>query len=408
MNSMNRVFLLILLFINASNSRAQLTYEEYRDQHDLNIKSEMGIELWNYFIRHNLDSLKIAAVDLLLDAADKKHDFARAVGARMLGSFLYRSGKLDQGLDYLTIAKTYFEKKEDYLIASEICNEIGHVYFLKGDFKSAKKYYNASLKYGVQSPDETAAFNGKLGLGKAYIALGDTNTGMTIIHSYKQLSLQNQKYEAASDAFSYMAMIESMRKFDDLSAEYYIRSVNYSKLSKSKIHLSHSYANMGILKFGMKDYDSSLYYFQESLDLRLELKAIRPTIEAYYNLASYYWELDSIPSAIRYFNQGLELAKRHKFTVDEVDILTGLIEIYGDLNDQLKVERLSARKAELEEQMKQKLGLDDEIIAGIDLDFMSKSPQKKKEGGLSWVAFTIIVVAIALVVFIVLERKRTR
>ncbi len=402
-----KIILFVCLLFNGYTSQAQSKYADFREQEDLNIKSEMGLELWNYYLRHSLDSLKMAAVDLLLDASEKKHEFARAAGTRMLGSYLYRSGKIEQGLEYLIVAKSFFEKKEDYMIASEINNEIGHVYLLKGDYAAAKKAYNESLKFGELSPDETATFNGKLGLGKVYVAMGDTNTGMTLIHSYKQLALQNQKFEAVSDAFAYMAMVENDRGNEDLSQEYYLRSIQFSKRSKSKIHLSHSYANMGILKFGMEDYDSSLYYFKESLRLRKEMSAIRPIIEGYYNLGFFYMERDSIRTAIENFNSGLQLARRYEFMVDEVDLLNELIAIYTEKNDTAMVAKYTERVEELKAILSQQEKDDAAALDGIDLDF-NKAPDKKESpDGLNWVGFTIVVVGIALLIFFYLERRRT-
>ena len=40
----------------ALHSRAQVSYDAFHNQTDLNVKSEMGLELWNYYLRFNLDS----------------------------------------------------------------------------------------------------------------------------------------------------------------------------------------------------------------------------------------------------------------------------------------------------------------------------------------------------------------
>lgn len=390
----------------ALNSQAQVSYESFHDQADLNVKSEMGLELWNYYLRFNLDSLKVAAVDLLLVASEKEHEFARAVGTRMLGSYLYRSGKIDQGLGYLNVARDYFEKREDYMVASEIYNEIGHSFFLQGKFEEAKESYEKSIRLGEQSTDATAAFNGKLGLGKAYIALGDTNVGMTLIHSYKQLSVQNQKFEAASDAFAYLAQVESAMKHANLSNEYYLRSVEFSRRSKSKVHLANSYTNLGILKFGLEEYDSSLFFFKESLRLREEMRSIRPIIESYYNLGFFYAERDSIDKAISCYERSVELARKHEHYTDEMDALTELVKLYKDRDMLERVETMELRIKELDSLTRLKKYQEDVELGKLDLEFEGKKKAKPDEGGIGWITFTIIVISLVLLLFLFLERKR--
>lgn len=395
-----------LLLTIASNLNAQVSYSAFENQSDLNVKSEMGLELWNYYSRFNLDSLKIAAVDLLLDASSEEHEFARAVGTRMLGSYLWQSGKVDQGLGYLVASCEYFEKKEDFMIASEILNEIGHSHFVNGNQDEAKEAYKKSLRLGEQSPDATAAFNGKLGLAKSYIVTGDTNVGMSLLHSYKQLSIQNQKYEAASDAFAYMAMIESDRGNDNLSVEYYTRSISYSKRSKSKVHIAHSYANMGILKFTLEEYDSSLHYFKKSLELRLEQKSIRPILEGYYNLGFFYMERDSTLLAIQNFNKSIELAKKNEHYSDEIDALNELIVIYNEMDNTDLVGEYTVRIEKLERLIDAKSSSEDKEIKRIDLEFEGKEKVLSTESGVGWITFSLIVVGATLLFLLFLERRR--
>ena len=191
MKQLSRYCLILGCFLVSFTANSQSAYEKFQEQSDLNIKSELGMELLHYYVRFNLDSLKIAAIDLLLDASEHEHEFARAVGTRMLGSYLCKTGNQKQGLEYLTVAKDYFEKKEDYVIVSEIYNAMGHAHLRDGAYTKAKEAYNQSLRMGEQSNDATAAFNAKLGLGRAYINTGDTTTGMTIWHQYKLASVEN-------------------------------------------------------------------------------------------------------------------------------------------------------------------------------------------------------------------------
>ena len=368
------------------------------------------MELLHYYVRFNLDSLKIAAIDLLLDASEHEHEFARAVGTRMLGSYLCKTGNQKQGLEYLTVAKDYFEKKEDYVIVSEICNAMGHAHLRDGAYTKAKEAYNQSLRMGEQSNDATAAFNAKLGLGRAYINTGDTTTGMTIWHQYKLASVENEKYEAAADVYALMAQIEGDRKNNELSQEYYGRSIEYSKKSNSKSHIAHSYANEGIRKFMQEDFDSSLYYFEKSLAMRIELKAIRPILEGYFNMGSYYAGRDSLQRAIEYFEIGRKMAEKHKMWSDLKDFLLDLIAIYEARDNTVLKAVHDRRLKEVEAIIEQKNNAVEELPDGIDLDFTGKKKDDTVNvndlGGINWMLFVVIVLALLVVLFLFLERRR--
>lgn len=405
-----RYYIILICFFASYPANSQNSYDQFQEQSDLNIKSEMGMELLHHYVRFNLDSLKVAAIDLLLDASEHEHEFARAVGTRMLGSYLCKSGNQTQGLEYLAVAKEYFEKKEDYVIVSEICNAMGHAHLREGSFDKAKEAYNLSLRMGEQSNDATAAFSAKLGLGRVYINMGDTTTGMAIWHQYKLASVENEKYEGAADVYALMAQVEGDRKNSSLSQEYYGRSIEFSKRSKSKSHIAHSYANEGIRKFMQNDFDSSLYYFEKSLALRIELKAIRPILEGYYNMGSYYAGRDSLQRAIEYFEIGRKMAEKDKMWSDLKDFLEDLIIIY-DSRDNAVLKAVHVRRlAEVEKVIKEKNNAREALPEEIDLDFTGKNFDKSvkvyDKGGMNWMLFVVIVLAALVLLFLFLERRR--
>lgn len=408
MNRIIRHILFILCVLASVHSQAQVSYKQFKEQSDLNIKSELGLELWNYYNRSDLDSLKIAAIDLLLDASAEEHEFARAVGSRMLGSYLYRTGKIEQGLEYLELSLGFFEKREDFVVASEVWNTIGHAYQLNGALKKAKEAYNKSLRLGEQSTDATASFNAKLGLGRTYILAGDTATGMSIWHSYKQRSLEAEKYEAAADVYALMAMIEGKRGNKDLSGEYYERSIEYGGKSDSKSYIANRYANKGIQMFGQEDYDSSRYYFEKSLELRLELNNMRQILEGYFNLGFYYMSIDSLDRSAEYYELVLEKAEEHELWSDLSDYLKEFIEIYIELEREDLVAIYESRKEEVEAIIKEKNSADDVLINELDLTFTGKNKDVdiKDPGGVDWMIFVIIVLGLLVLFFLFLERKR--
>jgi tetratricopeptide (TPR) repeat protein len=401
---------LFVLFFAIQSVQGQANYGNFLNETNIGRKAEIGLELWNYYLRANLDSLKITSVELLLSASQEESEFARAVGTRMLGSYMFKVGKLDQGLQYIMSSKEYFEKKEDHVITSELYNEVGHIMYLKGEYDEAIAAYKKSTQIGKRSIDPTAEYNGKLGMGKSHVAKGDTSVGITFIQEYKNRAVQDNKFEAAADAFSILGQIESEKGNVNLSNEYFLRSLAYSKRSESRIHLSHSYANTGILKFGMDQLDSSQYYFEKSLELRLELGNFKSIVEGYYNLGYFHTYTGDKEKGIDYFNKSRDLAAEKGFVSDEIDAINELILIYTEKKNIQLIEEMKRSKRMLEQELKEKEGLDEEIIGSIDLDFNSKkkekAPQKQNSFVSGWKELTIAVLAIGLIVFFLSERRK--
>lgn len=359
---MKKVALLVISIAGFSPLlQAQHTYSSYQAEENSTRKASAGLHLWNLYLRNDLDSLKILGVDLLLTAAEDGDVFMKAVGEQALGSYQIRSGNLEKGIFHLQEARRFYMKREDYDQLTVTYNELGNARFLQGKYQEAIKMYLSSLRFGALAPDPTAAFSAKIGLGKAYVALGDTAVGLKTIEDYKEQAAQVRKFESVADAYAYMGEVEMERNVM-LSKEYYEKSIIFSVMSKSKAHLSHGYNNKAIVLFNLGDLDSSLFYFQKALDLRKSLKHRKGIVESYYNLAFFYQEQGKLEMALKYYELSSREARKNGFNGDERD---ALLEIKA-IAEKLKLKRYDevvARLKFLEVEMESTRSTDEEIIA---------------------------------------------
>lgn len=356
-------FCSLIACVVLNSSVAQYHYSDYQFSTDINQKGEIGLYLSNEYERHNLDSLKILGVDMLMVADEHQNEFVQAVGNRALGSYLLRKGQVDQALHSLKSARRYFEKKADYHLLSETYNIIGNAYYLKGKHKEAIRAYKQSIEFGEHSKHETSSFNGKLGLGRAYCAHGDTAVGILVVEEYTKKSVRLKKYEAAADGSSFLAMIEMDRGDMEKSKLLYAESLIYSQKSKSKIHLSHAYNNKAILHFNLGEMDSSLLYFRKALKIREEMGHEIGVIESYFNLASFFFVNGPMDSSIVYFQRSRDRARKNKFNRDEMDALSELQVIFEKQNNRAEIDRIEQRMLELKSEIQESDSVDNEIIA---------------------------------------------
>ena len=386
----------------------QQSYADFHHEEDITKKAEIGYYLWNEYLRNDLDSLKVMSVELLLSAAEEKSTFARAIGNSGLGSYLIRNGEIEVGIRHIEESKKYFEQKEDYTILSENYNELGNAHYLAGEYEKAIKSYLASLRYGGLSPDLTAAFSGKLGLGRSYCAIGDTAVGLFTVEKYKDESIKHMKFESAADAYAFMGMIEMDRGNMDLSREYYEKSIVFSGKSKSKSHLSHAYNNKAILHFNLGEADSSLMYFEKSLRLRERIGHHKGIIESNYNVGFFHLEMGDFHNAYIHFNKSAKLARERNFRGDESDALQELLGICNELDYISESERIEKRLDELTTYLENKKSEDQEIIAYaqkvIKEAEMSDEEEVVEEG--SSLYMWIIGIVVVIVGFFLFRMKR--
>lgn len=284
--------------------------------------------MWNYYVRNNLDSLKIDAQNILMIGIEGNNAYAINVGKRSLGSYLVRTGQPSKGIKYLKAANNYFKYKGDKVLQTETLNEIGNGYLNDGKPLEAEKYYLESLKVGKDSPEPTSAFLAESNLAQAYINLGNYDKASALLHHYKNESLKKLKLESVANAYSLLGTIEQEKSNNKLAKEYFRKSAEYGFRSKSKSQIAHAYNNMAIVFFQEGDLNQSLEYFKKALEIRLQTKNSKAISESYYNLGGYYTELKNYADALKYYAISENYSKEKKLLKEELDAVLAIAEVY--------------------------------------------------------------------------------
>jgi tetratricopeptide (TPR) repeat protein len=360
---MKRITLIsAIIYMALTNANGQRTFSDFLYEQDIFKKSEIALFLTNEYLRNDLDSLKILSVGLLLEAADKKNKFARAVGYASLGSYQIRTGEIESGIHHLKQSKKHFELKRDYTLLSSTANEIGNAYVMMGKYHLAIDAYLESLQYGKNAKDETEAFNAKMGLGRAYYASGDTALGIMTILQYKNKAIEHNKFESAANAYAFLGQIEMDRENFVLSREFYEKNLEMCAKSSSKIQLSHSFNNKAILHFNVGELDSCLHYFKKALQLRMVINNKKGVAESYFNIASYYLETGDTNNALVYFNESVATASSNYLLADEKDALEEMLSIFENLSNPQELTRVQKRLDELNHTIQSRSAVDKQII----------------------------------------------
>ncbi|MCF6351677.1 MAG: sensor histidine kinase [Cyclobacteriaceae bacterium] len=202
-------------------------------------------------------------------------------------------------------------------------------YYLK------QKELDLALKYYLEAKDQVAVANDPLRLPMIYLGLA------TI--------LANPKYKANDYRLA--------KKYYHKALEKYIAVQDSSRISAV-------YNNLGILLSNELKFDSSLYYYKQSLSLDKLLSDSNGQIVSHLNVGNIYMEQGNYGIALDYFTKGADLAidfddevnyhhlitniLKCKIKLGELDQADSLFAIYNSLNDSIYNQEKAKNLKELE------------------------------------------------------------
>lgn len=368
--SFRQIYIAITFSLIGANLSAQnFSYKEFVNEKDSIRRIELAIESWNYYVRNDIDSMRISGLEMI----NKDSLTLYPMGVRNLGTYHVRVKDINKGITLLLEARDLFLDLHLVLLLSETEAELGNAYFLKGDYNQASHFYFVSIVHGSQTSDITARYNGMIGFGKTLCATGDTTTGLLFIQKYLERSLRDNKFEAASDACGYLGMIAGLNGKVELMSAYYGRANRYASRSDSKTHQANAITNKAIDYFYHDKADSSIFLFQKSLLIRREVGATRPIVESLYNLAILNIETGNLDEARKYAEKGDMLSEEGGIKSWQLDCLILLLEIAESKSDKAEIIKVEQDIDRIQKELNEMGNLDEQIIdAAIEFTALHK------------------------------------
>jgi tetratricopeptide (TPR) repeat protein len=208
---LHKLFLkLILVLFTVIYSGFQLSlaqnsnsFKAFKSTNSIDEKTQRALELWEYYLRNDVDSLQFLASELA--TSKNRNSFSHAVSKRIFGCFQVRKGKILEGIKLLKESKNYFLSIGDMQLLCEELNELGIAYYLQGDLETAAFYFKSSLTTGAQSPKESDAILAEVNLAKVYIAQKDFKQATAVLNHYIFTAKELKKWEAIANAYSVLA-----------------------------------------------------------------------------------------------------------------------------------------------------------------------------------------------------------
>lgn len=359
LQKLHRLFLkLILVFFTVSSASLQLSFAQktgdfkaFKSTLSIDEKTLRALELWEYYLRNDVDSLQILATELA--KTKDRNAFSLAVSKRIFGCYQVRKGEINGGIKFLKESKNYFLSTGDMQLLCEELNELGIAYYLQGDLETAAFYFKSSLTTGAQSPQETDAILAEVNLAKVFIAKKDFKQATAILNHYIFIAKEFKKWEAVANAYSVLADVQLNLGNYSKAKIYCEKQLRFAKKGNALNLKINALNNEALIFFFEGNSTEALSLFKQILNIRKKQNIPSKIYDAYYNLASFYVDENS------------ELASQY---IDSCQL-----EARKSAYLQLELEALKFKRDELKE-----LNLSNEITA-LEKSIQTLNQENEKE-----------------------------
>lgn len=256
---------------NYANEAALAYYEELlsllqdeKEQVEIHMQAGLVLYLMGKFSQaetHYLAVLALAGADATAQANAKLE----------LGKTYNRRADYEQALDWLKQARAVWESLPDPLGISRVVLELGWVFWIQGEYATARPLYQESLTLARQAGDQGITAGALSGLGMIAFMQGDFATAQTLYTESLRLKQLNDDKSGAAAALNNLGNIPFMQG-DHLDAlRLYEKSLNLTREIGDTYGVAIALLNMGNATVGLDHYDAARAFLEESIKLFRDL-----------------------------------------------------------------------------------------------------------------------------------------
>ena len=333
--SIRHTYLLILLIISL-NGTGQEKLEELKP-------------IIENYLETDLDSAEKYSEELLHSGYTNLNKEEEHHGLNYLAHIEYRRGNRMDALEFFMESLQIRSKHGKITETANTLNWIGRIHHEQTDYDKALEYYFLSLQKLKEDPDSSYLLPTLNNITYLYLDIGDNEkmleyNNQSLIIS--QLTKDNLEYANACNLRG--IYFQNLQTLD--SAEIYYKKALAFYLEIDFTHkIAHQYNNLGIIYFlngNMKDSYSNFLY---AMNLRKALGDTLTYSESLRNLGDYFLYTESYDSSLFYYNNSLRLYYSINSKSDIKEIYESLSELHYDLKDYKKAYEFHLQYSELQE-----------------------------------------------------------
>jgi signal transduction histidine kinase len=203
---------------------------------------------------------------------------------------------------------------------------------------SALIYYQKSLSLSEQINDSNDIASVLNSISSVYTITNKYDSAILFLNKSIKISRSSDNKKGLASAYNSRGLLEIKREKLWDAKKYLFRAELISKQIGDSVLLSKIYNNLGLLYKRRHNYDSTLYYYHESLKIKetLKLKRVGTILN---NIGLIYEEIGELDLALQYLHRALQKRKENKNRYGKAIVLNNLGLIYetkGEFEKALK------------------------------------------------------------------------
>lgn len=265
-----------------------------------------------------LDSLKQVLEHL-------EEDTSRVNTLNDIAYILYRISP-DEAIEYGVEARDLSEKLDFKEGLAQAYKMIGLGYYMQGNYTEAIKNWEPALSLFEQFGDTQLVANMLSNLGSAYYTTGINEEA--IEYSLRALKLAEELGDSVriGTLLNTIGLVYSEQPGTlDMARSHYMRTMEIADAIGYDALVGVSYINLGELYIEKGEYDSALFYFQESLTILTSNIDISTSLTFIGNI---YSQKEDYANAIQYYQDGYDLANQEDAQREMVSGLLGMAGVF--------------------------------------------------------------------------------
>jgi tetratricopeptide (TPR) repeat protein/serine phosphatase RsbU (regulator of sigma subunit) len=191
---------------------------------------------------------------------------------------------------------------------STTLNNLGGIYFNKGDYNKALDYFNQSLKVKKKIGDKRGVSMAHTNIGSVYKERG--NYIKALEHYAKALKIEEERgdKQGAAGTLNNIGMLYQNQEEFESALDYFTRSCNLYKEINTKRGIAITLNNMGGINRSMGNIEKARELFKQSLKIREEINDKKGISGSLVSIGISYQNDGDYDTAIDYFNKSVKIS----------------------------------------------------------------------------------------------------
>ncbi|RLD51882.1 MAG: hypothetical protein DRI94_04785 [Bacteroidetes bacterium] len=248
-----------------------------------------------------------------------KYTYFKYLFIPILFLFANASAQNIDSLKQITLSLKYSEK-------GHVLYQIGNYYIKKNEIDSSLKYTLQSVKYLNSDTEQSNAYEN---LGMCYYYRNDFSKALRNFKQSLKYSLETGNDSIIARRYSDLGVVYDYLGAYDKAVENYLNAVKLFEKRNDLYGIAKTYNNLGIINETFDKYETALDYYNKSLRLKQTLKLDSSEfVSNLVNLGSVYEKSGYKTKALQYYKEASELFRKTKNNKYTALCLNNIAEIY--------------------------------------------------------------------------------